>query len=119
MGKSVPFTKEQIQQLSTKYPTPFYVYDEKGIRASARKLIDSFSWNKGFREYFAVKATPTPAILEILKEEGCGMDCSSLAELILSERVGITGENIMFTSNNTPAEEFVKAKQLGAILNLD
>lgn len=119
MQKSVPFTKEQIETLAQKYPTPFYIYDEAGIRASARKLIDAFSWNLGFKEYFAVKATPNPAILQVLKEEGCGADCSSGPELSLSQRVGITGENIMFTSNDTPAAEFVQAKELGAIINLD
>ena len=117
--KKLPFTKANIVNLAKSHPTPFYVYDEKGIRASARKLIESFKWNNGFKEYFAVKATPNPAILEILKEEGGGADCSSLPELLLAERVGIKGENIMFTSNDTPAEEFKKARELGAIINLD
>jgi len=95
------------------------LYDEQGIRNSARKLIDAFHWNNGFKEFFAVKATPNPSILEILIEEGCGADCSSLSELVLAERVGLTGENIILTSNDTPAEEFVKARQLGALINLD
>ena len=115
-----PFvTKEKLEEIVKTYPTPFHLYDEKGIRENARRLKKAFSWNKGFHEFFAVKATPTPAILKILNEEGCGADCSSLSELIMSERCGITGENIMFSSNATPAEEFVKAKQLGAIINLD
>jgi diaminopimelate decarboxylase len=115
-----PFvTKEQLEQIVKTYPTPFHLYDEKGIRENARRLKKAFSWNKGFREFFAVKATPTPAILKILNEEGCGADCSSLSELIMSQRCGITGESIMFSSNATPAEEFIKAKQLGAIINLD
>ncbi len=117
--KSTPFTKEDIQKLADKHPTPFYVYDEFGIRKTTRELIDAFAWNAGFKEYFAVKATPNPAILSIVKEEGAGTDCSSLPELLLSEKVGIVGENIMFTSNNTPAQEFAKAQDLGAIINLD
>lgn len=119
MKKTLPFTEEQIFLLSEKYPTPFYVYDEEGIRDSAKKLINAFSWNPGFKEYFAVKAAPNPAILALLKEEGCGADCSSLPELLLAEQCGIIGEEIMFTSNDTPADEFVKAKELGAIINLD
>ncbi|MDO8552984.1 MAG: diaminopimelate decarboxylase [bacterium] len=115
----VPFTKTQIAELIKKYPTPFYIYEEAGIRQATNDLARSFSWNKGFKQYFAVKATPNPSILEILKEEGSGADCSSLPELLLSKKVGITGENIMFTSNDTPAEEFVKARELGAIINLD
>jgi diaminopimelate decarboxylase len=117
--KNTPFSRQQIETLSRTYPTPFYIYDEAGIRASARTLIDSFSWNKGFKEYFAVKATPNPQILSVLKEEGCGADCSSLPELLLAERVGITGENVMFTSNDTPVDEYRKASSLGAIINLD
>ncbi|OGG70975.1 diaminopimelate decarboxylase [Candidatus Kaiserbacteria bacterium RIFCSPHIGHO2_12_FULL_53_13] len=117
--KKIPFTKKQMEDLAEKYPTPFYIYEEAAIREAARKLIGSFSWDKGFKEYFAVKATPNPSIMTILKDEGCGTDCSSLPELLLSERTGITGEDIMFTSNDTPAEEFRKAHELGAIINLD
>ncbi|HEY8464978.1 MAG TPA: diaminopimelate decarboxylase [Bacillota bacterium] len=117
--KTVPFTKEQIEAVITKYPTPFHIYDEQGIRDNARRLTAAFSWAPGFKEYFAVKATPNPAILEILKEEGFGTDCSSLTELLLTERVGLSGEEIMFTSNDTPAQEFQKAFAMGAIINLD
>src|SRR3989344_6912090 len=117
--KSVPFTKENIEKLIEDYPTPFYVYDEKKIRENARLFLDAFSWEPGFKEYFAVKALPNPHILSILKEEGCGVDCSSLAELVLAERVGFSGEDIMFTSNDTPPQEFIKAKGLGAVINLD
>lgn len=119
MQKNVPFTKDHILSLAGKHPTPFYIYDEAGIRRSARTLIDAFAWNPRFKEYFAVKALPNPSILSILKEEGCGADCSSLPELILAQQVGIIGENIMFTSNDTPATEFAEAKKLGAIINLD
>ena len=112
-------TKEQLDEITRDYPTPFHLYDEKGIRNNVRKLKAAFSWNPGFREYFAVKATPNPSILQILKEEGCGTDCSSLSELVLSERTGIKGENIMFSSNDTPHEEYILASQLGAIINLD
>ncbi len=115
-----PFvTKEQLEEISKTYPTPFHLYDEKGIRENARKLKAAFAWNKGYKEYFAVKATPNPFILKILKEEGCGTDCSSLTELLMSEACGIKGEEIMFSSNETPAGEFTKAKELGAIINLD
>lgn len=120
MNTKLPFvTKEQIDEIRKTYPTPFHIYDEKGIRENARKLKEAFSWNKGYREYFAVKATPNPYILQILKEEGCGTDCSSMTELMMSEAVGITGTNIMFSSNDTPAGEFTKAKELGAYINLD
>ena len=112
-------TKEQIAEVVKKYPTPFHIYDEKGIRENARNMAKAFSWNKGFKEYFAVKATPNPYIMQVLKEEGCGFDCSSLTELMMSEAVGSTGTEIMFSSNATPAEEFVKARELGAIINLD
>ena len=99
-----PFvTLEQAKKIIETYPTPFHIYDEKGIRENARKVNAAFSWNKGFREYFAVKATPTPAILQILKEEGCGADCSSYTELLLADAVGQKGEDIMFSSNVTPA----------------
>ncbi len=115
-----PFvTLEQLQEITKTYPTPFHIYDEKGIRENARKLYKAFAWNKGFKEYFAVKATPNPYILNILKEEGCGVDCSSLTELMLSEAIGYSGDDIMFSSNATPAEEFVKAAGLNAIINLD
>ena len=112
-------TKEQLEKIAAQYPTPFHIYDEKGIRENARRLKAAFAWNPGYREYFAVKATPTPAILKILKEEGCGCDCSSLTELMMAEKCGVTGEGIMFSSNNTPAEEFQLADRLGAIINLD
>lgn len=116
----VPFvSKDQLEDICQQYPTPFHLYDEKGIRQTARDLYKAFSWNKGFKEYFAVKATPNPTILKILHEEGCGTDCSSLTELMMLEKCGITGEEIMFSSNDTPANEFKKAKELGAIINLD
>ena len=117
--KTLPFSKSQIEKIIKKYPTPFYLYDERRIKENAKKLILAFSWAPGFKEYFAVKACPNPYILKILKGEGFGTDCSSLPELILSEKVGIIGENIMFTSNDTPAKEYQKAKELGAIINLD
>jgi len=117
--KKLPFTKEQLEKIVAKFGTPFHIYDEKAIRENARKLTAAFNWAPSFKEYFAVKATPNPYILRILKEEGFGADCSSLPELILAEKVGISGEDIMFTSNNTPANEFIKAKELGAIINLD
>lgn len=115
-----PFvTLEQIQNITKTYDTPFHIYDEKGIRENARRMKEAFSWNKGFREYFAVKATPNPFILKILQEEGCGVDCSSLTELQMSEACGFSGSDIMFSSNVTPAEEYIKAKELGAYINLD
>ena len=118
--KKIPFiTQQQAKELTKKYPTPFHLYDEKGIRENARKVKQAFSWNKGFKEYFAVKATPNPVLLQILKEEGCGADCSSYTELLLSEAVGVTGSDIMFSSNMTPAEDYVLAKKLGAIIKLD
>jgi diaminopimelate decarboxylase len=117
--KTYPFARSQLETIIKKYPTPFHIYDERAIRANARELLRLFSWNKGFKEYFAVKATPNPFILKILKQEGFGADCSSLPELLLAESAGITGEEIMFSSNDTPAEEFVKARELGAIINLD
>src|SRR3989344_5428145 len=119
MVKKIPFTKVEIEKLCAKYPTPFYVYDEAGIRESARTPSQSFSWNTCFKEYFAVKATPNPSILELLKQKGCGADCSSLPELLLAKQIGMTGEDIMFTSNDTPAEEFRAAKELGAVITLD
>lgn len=112
-------SNEQLQKIAEKYPTPFHLYDEKGIRENARRLKDAFSWNKGFREYFAVKANPNPSILKILKEEGCGADCSSYTELMLAEAVGFSGSDIMFSSNVTPREDFEYARELRAIINLD
>lgn len=115
-----PFvTKGQLEEIVKEYPTPFHLYDEKGIRENAKALKDAFAWNKGYKEYFAVKATPNPYILSILKEYGCGCDCSSYTELLMSESVGSVGEDIMFSSNDTPAEEFRLAAKLGAIINLD
>ncbi|OUN20997.1 diaminopimelate decarboxylase [Flavonifractor sp. An82] len=115
-----PFvTLEQLREMTEQYPTPFHLYDEKGIRENARRLKEAFAWNPGFKEYFAVKATPNPAILKILREEGCGADCSSLTELMLADRSGFSGHEIMFSSNDTPAEDFKLAAQLGAIINLD
>ena len=115
-----PFiTQDQLIEITKQYPTPFHIYDEKGIRENARKLNQAFSWNKGFKEYFAVKATPNPYIINILKEEGCGVDCSSMTELMMAEALGFSGDGIMFSSNATPPEEFVKAAELNAIINLD
>ncbi len=117
--KKAMISKNQLEQIVKDYPTPFYIYDERGIRENCRRLQAAFSWNKGYKEYFAVKATPNPYILKILSEEGCGTDCSSRTELMLSKAVGITGQNIMFSSNDTPAGEFSYAKKLGGIINLD
>lgn len=117
--KTLPFSAEQLQDIIAQYPTPFHIYDEKAIVANVRRLIRAFSWAPSFQEYFAVKAAPTPALLELLAKEGVGADCSSLPELILADLAGIKGESIMFTSNDTPAREFVKARALGAVLNLD
>lgn len=117
--KSLPFTKAQIESIIKKYPTPFHIYDEKGIRNISKKLYEAFSWSPGFKNYFAAKALPNPSILKILKEEGMGTDCSSLPELMLSEIVGIKGESVMFTSNDTPVKDFKFAKKIGAIINLD
>ncbi len=115
-----PFvTLPQLEAMTKQYPTPFHLYDEAGIRENARHLKAAFAWNPGFREYFAVKATPTPAILKVLGEEGCGVDCSSLTELMLAQKCGFSGHDIMFSANNVPAEEFVLARKLGAIINLD
>ncbi|MGN1030945.1 MAG: diaminopimelate decarboxylase, partial [Butyricicoccaceae bacterium] len=120
MNEKRPFiTKAQAEEMIKKYPTPFHLYDEAGIRRSARELYQAFSWNKGFKEYFAVKATPNPRILQILKEEGCGTDCSSYTELLMSEACGFSGNEIMFSSNDTPAEDFVLADKLNATINLD
>lgn len=118
--KKEPFvTKEMIEEIVKDYPTPFHIYDEKGIRENARAVREAFSWNPGFKEYFAVKATPNPYLIQILKEYGCGCDCSSMTELMLSAAVGVTGKDIMFSSNETPAEEYAYAARLGAIINLD
>lgn len=115
-----PFvTKGQLDRIIKEYPTPFHIYDEAGIRENARKVRQAFSWNPGFKEYFAVKATPTPAILKLLREEGCGVDCSSLTELMMSNKCGFLGDEIMFSSNETPAEEFQLAANMGATINLD
>ncbi|MBE5890938.1 MAG: diaminopimelate decarboxylase [Lachnospiraceae bacterium] len=118
--KKTPFiTKEQVEEIVKDYPTPFHIYDEKGIRENAKAVKDAFAWNKGFREYFAVKANPNPYILKILKEYDFGCDCSSYTELMLAKSCGFDGEHIMFSSNETPAEEYVYANQLNAIINLD
>lgn len=117
--KSTFVTKEQLEKIADEYPTPFYLYDEKGIRENIRRLQKAFSWNPGFKEYFAVKATPTPAILKIMQEEGCGVDCSSYTELLMSDALGFHGRDIMFSSNMTPAQDYVLASDLGAIVNLD
>jgi len=117
--KRIPFTKKQLEAILEKHPTPFHIYDEKAIRKNAREFKKAFSWNKGFKEFFAVKACPNPYIMKLLQAEGFGTDCSSMAELILSRKTGIAGEDIMFSSNDTPAEEFVKARKMKAIINLD
>jgi diaminopimelate decarboxylase len=117
--KLFPWTKAEIEAIAAEHPTPFYLYHEQGLREQACRLNAAFAWNPGFKEYFAVKATPNPAILRLLREEGCGNDCSSLAELLLSEAAGLSGDEIILTSNNTPAEEYQKARQLGALINLD
>lgn len=119
MEKKTFVTLEQLQEITKEYPTPFHLYDEKGIRDNAERLKEAFAWNKGFKEYFAVKATPNPFILKILKEHGCGTDCSSMTELMMSEACGFKGHEIMFSSNDTPPEEFQFASDLGAIINLD
>jgi len=119
MEKRIPFDLKKIQEIIQTYPTPFHIYNESGFKSVAQDLNNAFSWNPGFKEFFAVKATPTPKIILSLYDEGFGTDCSSMAELVLSERLEIVGENIMFSSNDTPADEFIKAKALGAIINLD
>lgn len=120
MSEKIPFvTKEQLEDIASCYATPFYLYDEKGIRETARRVNKAFNWNKGFKEYFAVKATPTPGILKILHEEGCGADCSSYTELLMADAVGFKGDEIMFSSNDTPAEDFQLARKLNATINLD
>lgn len=117
--KKLPFTKDQISEVIKQYPTPFHIYDEQAIRQNVRALTKAFAWAPEFKEYFAVKATPNPHILKVLREEGLGADCSSLPELILAEKAGMKGEEIILTSNDTPAIEFKKARELGAIINLD
>lgn len=119
MSSKVFLTKEKVEEIAKTYPTPFHIYDEAGIRANARRLKKAFSWNKGYKEFFAVKATPNPYLMQILKEEGVGADCSSLSELLLSEAVGLGEGDIMFSSNETPSGEFTKAKELGGYINLD
>ncbi|MDE6362769.1 MAG: diaminopimelate decarboxylase [Lachnospiraceae bacterium] len=119
MKKEAFVTKAQIEQIVKTYPTPFHIYDEKGIRENAQALKEAFSWNKGFKEFFAVKATPNPFLIDILREYGCGCDCSSLTELMLSDAMGMEGRDIMFSSNDTPAEEFEYAAKIGATINLD
>ena len=119
MEKKPFVTLEQLEEIVKDYPTPFHLYDEAGIRENARKVKEAFAWNPGFKEYFAVKATPNPRILEILKEYGCGTDCSSATELMMSDAAGFSGQEIMFSSNDTPAEEFQMADKMGAIINLD
>ena len=117
--KVIPLSVDALQTLTETYPTPFHLYDERGIRENARLLQKAFSWNPGFKEYFAVKATPNPYILSLLKAEGFGGDCSSYPEMVLCDKVGMRGEDVIFTSNDTPAYEYAKAKQMGAIINLD
>ena len=119
MDKKPFVTLEQLREIERTYPTPFYLYDEKGIRENAARLKQAFSWNRGYKEYFAVKATPNPFLLNILKDMGCGTDCSSMTELMMSRACGFSGSDIMFSSNDTPPEEFVYAEKLGAIINLD
>ena len=119
MEKKTFVTKEQLEEIVKEYPTPFHLYDEKGIRENAQAMKEAFAWNKGFKEYFAVKATPNPFLIQILREYGFGCDCSSYTELMLSKAIGCVGEDIMFSSNDTPAEEFQYANELGATINLD
>lgn len=117
--KTVPFTKEDVENWSAQFPTPFYVYDEEGIKNCVTDLYKAFSWNEGFKEYFAVKALPTPAIIRLLRDLGCGTDCASIPELIISDKSGISGKNIIFSSNETTREEYLAALEVGAIINLD
>lgn len=117
--KKLPFSKEQLESIIEKHPTPFHIYDEKAIRDNARAFTKAFSWNKGFKEYYAIKSAPNPYLMKVLREEGFGIDCSSIAELELAKRIGMQGTEIMLTSNDTPANEFQLAKELGAIINLD
>lgn len=119
MTKKTFVSAEKLREIAAKYPTPFYLYDEKGVRENVRRLKRAFAWNRGYREYFAVKATPNPFLLKLLQEEGCGTDCSSLTELMLSDATGFAGRDIMFSSNDTPDEDFLLARKLGATVNLD
>lgn len=119
MNKKPFVTKEQLDEITAKFPTPYHLYDEKGIRDNAKAVKEAFAWNKGYREYFAVKACPNPTLIQIMKEYGCGCDCSSMTELMLSKAMGCKGADIMFSSNDTPAEEYQYAAKLGAIINLD
>ncbi|MCR4908356.1 MAG: diaminopimelate decarboxylase [Lachnospiraceae bacterium] len=119
MEKKAFLSREKAEEIAAKFPTPFHIYDEEGIRKNAERVKEAFSWNRGFKEYFAVKATPNPFILKLLKECGCGVDCSSMAELMMSRGSGFSGEEIMFSSNDTPAEEFAYARKLGAFINFD
>lgn len=119
MEKKSFVTRELVEKITETYPTPFHIYDERGIRENVKALKEAFAWNPGYKEFFAVKATPNPFLIQILKEHGCGCDCSSYTELMLSDAVGIEGENIMFSSNETPAEEYILAEKLGATINLD
>ncbi len=117
--KKLPFSRKELEKIIDKYPTPFHIYDEKAIRENARRFKSAFDWNEGFKEYYAIKAAPNPYLMKILREEDFGIDCSSEAELELAGRLGMSGEEIMLTSNDTPVSEFSKAKELGAIINLD
>ncbi|MGQ7870565.1 diaminopimelate decarboxylase family protein [Sunxiuqinia sp. sy24] len=119
LEKRLPFDKEQIEKIIEKHPTPFHIYDEKGMLDYAQKFNEAFSWNEGFKEYYAIKAAPNPFLMKLLHKQGFGIDCSSMAELLLAEKVGMRGEEIMFTSNDTPAYEYQKAIELGAVINLD
>jgi len=118
-AKQLPFSKEQLEKIIENYPTPFHIYDEKAMRENARYFKKAFSWNEGFKEFYAIKSAPNPYLMKVLREEGFGIDCSSIAELELAKRIGMSGNEIMLTSNDTPANEFQLAKDLGAIINLD
>ena len=117
--RNLPFTKDALEAIVSNYPTPFHIYDEAGIRANVKRLQEAFAWNEGFREYFAVKALPNPVIMKLLFDSGCGMDCSSLTELMLSRAIGVTGHDVMFSSNDTPANEFQLASEMNVLINLD
>lgn len=118
--EKVPFvTLDKLQEITAQFPTPFHLYDEKGIRENAKAVKEAFAWNKGFKEFFAVKATPNPFLIQILQEYGCGCDCSSMTELMMSKAIGCKEGDIMFSSNDTPEEEFKYANEIGGIINLD